>query len=422
MDAFYASVEQRERPELRGKPVIVGAGSARGVVAAASYEARAFGVRSAMPGFQAKRLCPHAVFVPGRMDLYAEVSAQVRAVFGEFTDAIEPLALDEAFLDVTASVHLFGTPLALGAALKARVLQCTSLHVSVGIGPNKLVAKLACTASKPNGLLHVPREEVRAWLGPLPVRRLWGVGPTTEARLTELGLLTLDDVVKAPEVVLRQALGRKAELFRQRAMGHDPSPVQSERHAKSIGEENTFETDVLADEAVSAALTAHCETVASRLRAAGYKARTVTLKIKFGTSNGRRPTRVRLPAGTPFAQDDEPIYRSITRSQTLGEATADASAIRHTVLELWATEQVDEPVRLLGVSASNLVDAREGEQLDLFATRQRPGVGEAMDDIVRRFGKGAIRRAVEAPERASLASARRPDRVVGPPLPPKKSR
>lgn len=416
MDAFYASVEQRERPELMGKPVIVGAASARGVVAAASYEARAFGVRSAMPGFQARKLCPHAVFVPGRMDLYAQVSGEVRQVFGEFTDCIEPLALDEAFLDVTGSVHLFGGPLALGAELKRRVHERTRLNVSVGIGPNKLVAKLACTLSKPNGLAHVARPEVQGWLRPLPVRRLWGVGPTTEATLVGLGLATLGDVMDAPEVLLRQVFGARGEAFRQRAMGNDTAAVRSERHAKSIGEENTFETDVLADEVVSAALTAHSETVAHRLRATGYKARTVTLKVKFGKAHGFRLTRVRPPGAG--GNDSEPVYPVITRSVTLAQPTCDASTLRDAVWGLWRAEQVKEPVRLLGVTASNLIDATLGEQLDLFAVTNRPRVGETMDAILAKFGKGAIRRAIDAPEKMTIAVSKRPDRELPTDSPP----
>jgi DNA polymerase IV len=345
---------------------------------------------------------------------YAQVSSEVRAVFGEFTDCIEPLALDEAFLDVTGSVHLFGSPLALGAELKRRVLERTRLNVSVGIGPNKLVAKLACTLSKPNGLSHVPRSDVEGWLRPLAVRRLWGVGPTTEARLQDLGLDTLGSVMDAPEVLLREVFGARAEAFRQRAMGNDTSPVRSERHAKSIGEENTFQTDILADDVVSAALTAHAETVGHRLRSAGYKARTVTLKIKFGVAKGRRPTRV----GAATSPAGEPVYPVITRSVTLPQPTSDASHLRDAVWNLWCAERVQEPVRLLGVTASNLVDATMGEQLDLFAVTRRPGVGDAMDEIVRKFGKGAIRRAVDAPEKVTIAVSKRPDREL--PQSPKK--
>lgn len=414
MDAFYASVEQRERPELRGKPVIVGAGSPRGVVAAASYEARAFGVRSAMPGFQAKRLCPDGIFVKGRMELYARVSSEVRDVFGEFTDCIEPLALDEAFLDVTGSVHLFGSPLALGAELKRRVLERTRLNVSVGIGPNKLVAKLACTSSKPNGLSFIPEERVQAWLRPMPVRRLWGVGPTTEARLVEAGLTTLGEVMDAPDETLGRVFGARAHEFRRRAMGVDSSAVKSERLAKSIGEENTFERDVRSGDMVDAALTAHSEAVARRLRAAGYTARTITLKIKLAQPKGRRLTRVRALVHDPDAPQDEPVYPLLTRSHTLASPTCEGSVIRRTVMDLWRLEAVEDPVRLLGVTASNLVDATQNGQLELFSVERRPGVGATLDAIENKFGKGVIRRAVDAPEKVTISVSKRPDREVKP--------
>lgn len=437
MDAFYASIEQRERPELRGRPVIVGAQSARGVVAAASYEARAFGVRSAMPGFEARRLCPHGVFLAGRMDLYAQVSADVRAVFDEFTSDIEPLALDEAFLDVTGTVHLYESPRQLGAALKRRVRETTGLAVSVGIGPSKLVAKLACTLSKPDGLGYVAANESEQWLRPLPIRRLWGVGPVLEERLTALGLLTLGDVMDAPEVILRQAVGARTESFRRRAQGIDDTPVQSERLAKSIGEENTFATDVLDDATVGSALTAHAETVAHRLRRAGYRARTVVLKIKLGRSQGARLSRVRpTVADTPGAETtlgakrgeaSEPLYPVLTRSKTLAAPTNDGKRIRDAALALWRTAAISEPVRLLGVTASNLVEDGTAEQLDLFVSGrgrmqsvaglqpgmniERVSVGETMDAIVEKFGRGAIRRAVDDPEKVTISVSKRMDRV-----------
>lgn len=413
MDAFYASVEQRERPELKGQPVIVGAANARGVVAAASYEARAYGVRSAMPGFQARKLCPHGVFLPGRMDLYAQVSLQVRRVFEEFTTDIEPLALDEAFLDITGTVHLYESVEALGAALKRRVLEETQLAVSVGIGPNKLVAKLACTLSKPNGLAYVPEEQVEAWLRPLPIRRLWGIGPVAEARLVALGLATFGDVVDAEPVVLSQAFGGRSELFRERARGVERSGVKSERSAKSVGEENTFQQDVVADDVVSAALTAHAEAVAHRLRLSGYRARTVTLKVKLGQAKGARKARVSA-AGT---NGSEPIYPVITRSRSLPVPTNDALVIKNTAWQLWRNEGLNVPVRLLGVNASNLVEARETEQLDLFAKQTRSPLGEAMDAIVGKFGKNAIRRAVAEPEKATVSLSKRVDRTL-----PKKNR
>src|SRR4051812_22409291 len=196
MDAFYASIEQRDHPELRGRPVIVGATSPRGVVSAASYEARVFGVRSAMPGFRARALCPQGVFVAPNMARYAEVSEQVHSVFNEFTPEIEPIALDEAFLDITGSERLFGGPLALATQLKERVLQRTELTISVAVAPNKLVAKIACTLAKPYGLCLVQPSEVEPLLEPLPLRRLWGVGPVLAEKLSRLGLKTLGDLVR----------------------------------------------------------------------------------------------------------------------------------------------------------------------------------------------------------------------------------
>src|SRR5450432_3234651 len=209
MDAFYASIEQRDHPELRGRPVIVGANSARGVVAAASYEARKFGVRSAMPGFRARALCPDGVFLPANIARYAEVSEQVHAVFREFTPEIEPIALDEAFLDITASERLFGGPRELASRLKQQVMARTKLAISVGVAPNKLVAKIACTLGKPDGLNVVQPDEVRALLNPLPVRRLWGVGPVLAVKLASLGLKTLGDLVRYDARQLARELGER---------------------------------------------------------------------------------------------------------------------------------------------------------------------------------------------------------------------
>lgn len=397
MDAFYASVEQRERPELLGKPVIVGAQSARGVVAAASYEARAYGVHSAMPGFMARRLCPNGIFLPGRMDLYARVSSDVRAVFENFTSDIEPLALDEAFLDITGTLHLYRSALDLGAALKRQVKAATGLVVSVGIGPSKLVAKLVCTLSKPDGLGYVPLPEVQQWLRPLPVRRLWGVGPTTEQRLLALGCNTLGAVMDAPDSVLRLAVGNRAQEFRRRACGQDDSPVQSDRAAKSIGEENTFASDVVDDAVIATAIAAHADAVARRLRRGGYHARTVVLKIKLGVKRG---------------YGSESSYPIITRSKTLTTPTDDGKCLRDAARLLWQAAGVHEPVRLLGVTASNLVELGDTRQLDLFEhTRRRP-VGETVDAIVAKFGKGAIRTAATAPEKMSISVSKRPDRSL----------
>jgi DNA polymerase-4 len=393
MDAFYASIEQRDHPELRGRPVIVGANSARGVVAAASYEARKFGVRSAMPGFKARALCPQGVFLPANIVRYAEVSEQVHAVFRSFTPEIEPIALDEAFLDITGSERLFGGPLELATRLKRQVLERTELTISVAVAPNKLVAKIACTLAKPDGLKVVAPSEVRALLDPLPLRRLWGVGPVLGARLARLGLKTFADLVRYDAEQLARELGDRATELQALAAGVDPRPVVSERAAKSIGEENTFETDTLEPEKVSAVLTAHADEVARRLRRSGYAGFTVTLKIKLGTARGRREARA-------FGED-EPVYPVLTRSKTLRAATDDGSVIRRVALELWTAAKIQEPVRLLGVSVSQLSQG-ERAQLELFAEqRPRRELGRALDAIRERFGRDAIGPAVGTYEKVT---------------------
>ena len=400
MDAFYASIEVRDRPELRGKPVIVGASSARGVVAAASYEARRFGVRSAMPGFRARELCPEGVFLPADMARYARVSGQVHDIFRRFSPEVEPIALDEAFLDVTGSVALFGGPLALGQKLRATVRQELALAMSVGIGPSKLVAKLACTLSKPDGFLYVPDEAVTWLLDPLPVRKLWGVGPVLEQSLVAIGMRTIGDLSRADASLLARAVGDRALALQRLARGSDDRDVESALAPKSYGEENTFERDVSARDVVTAALTAHAEAVARRLRHDGYKGRTITLKMKLGKARGHRLSRV-----DPGAR--EPIYPLLTRARTLPQATSDGQRIRDVAVALWDETNVGEPVRLLGVSVTNL-EGGSMEQLDLFATRDTSDrLGPALDAITARFGKGAIRRAVDEPEKATATDRRK---------------
>ncbi len=389
MDAFYASIEQRDHPELRGKPVIVGATSPRGVVAAASYEARKFGVRSAMPGFEARRLCPHGVFLPSNMARYVEVSDQVHQVFESFTPQIEPLALDEAFLDVTGSVALFGGALELGRKLKARVRDETELAVSVGIAPCKLVAKIACSLSKPDGLRLVEASDVRGFLAPLPIRRLWGVGPVTAAELERGGFRTLGALAElGPERAL-ELLGERGIVLSKLARGEDDREVVSDRVAKSCGEENTFEHDVSDRETIASTITAHAEAVARRLRRSGLRGRTVTLKIKLARRKGERAARV--------GQISEPIYPLLSRQKTLAESIDDGARIREVALALWDAEALAEPVRLIGVSLSGLEAA---QQLELFAP-QGDRLGPVLDEIQERFGKGAIRRAVGDPQKVT---------------------
>lgn len=399
MDAFYASIEQRDDPELRGRPVIVGAAAARGVVAAASYEARVYGVRSAMPGFRARELCPHGVFLPSNMSKYAAVSDQVHEVFAEFSPDIEPIALDEAFLDVTGSVGLFGGALELGHRLKAAVRRAVDLPISVGIGPAKMVAKLACTMSKPDGFLFVPDEAVTWFLHPLPVRRIWGVGPVLEETLLALGIRTIGDLASRDPEKLARTLGDRAHGLVRLASGVDDRDVESDMIPKSYGEENTFERDVSDRETVTAALTSHAEAVARRLRHDGFEGRTVTLKMKLGHARGYRKSRVDAGAR-------EPLYPVLTRARTLPNATADGKIIRDVAVALWDSAKLEEPVRLLGVSVRNL--ERAAEQLDLFQDRKtQDKLGPALDAITRRFGRDAIRRAVDDPEKATASGRRK---------------
>jgi DNA polymerase IV len=393
MDAFFASIEQRDKPELRGKPVIVGATSRRGVVAAASYEARVFGVRSAMPGFLARKLCPQGVYLPSDMKKYGEVSAQIHRVFEEVTPLIEPIALDEAFLDVTASRSLFGSPEEIGRFIKKRVREETDLAVSCGIARSKLVAKIACALGKPDGLKIVWPDEERALLDPLPIRRLWGIGPVAEEQLRAAGFETFADLASAELGALRGILGDRAEEIQKRARGDDDRPVEADREAKSYGEENTFERDITDREAVTAAITAHAESVARRLRHDAIEGKTVTLKIKLARARKLRVSR--MPGG-----DDEPNYPLLTRSKTLPQPTNDAAVIRKAAITLWDGANVDEPIRLLGVSLSAL--APTTTQLALFGDQpeERHGkLGAAMDAITARFGSGAINRAVDTPEK-----------------------
>jgi DNA polymerase-4 len=399
MDAFYASIEQRDRPELRGKPVIVGATAARGVVAAASYEARRYGVHSAMPGFRARELCPQGIFLSANMAHYAAVSAQIHDVFLRFTPEVEPLALDEAFLDISGSMRLFGRPIDVAQQLKQAVTEETGLTVSVGLGPCKLVAKIACTLGKPDGLRQVGPEQVPEFLDPLPIRRLWGVGPVLAQRLDSLGIKTLGDLVRFDEGRLERAIGRRAGELQTLARGIDPRPVEADRIPKSYGEENTFEQDVLARDLVSAALTAHAEAVARRLRRDGYRGRTVTLKMKLARARGTRVSR------DPHAET-EPQYPLLSRSRTLSTATDDGRLIRATLLELWDDAALKEPVRLLGASLSNL-EARAEEQLELFGRPREDRLGPALDAIVERFGAGAITRAVDSPHKITPSGRRK---------------
>lgn len=412
MDAFYASVEQRDNPSLRGKPVIVGASSERGVVSAASYEARKYGVRSAMPGFEARQRCPHGVYLAGDMAKYSRISKQIRSIFEEFTDLVEPLALDEAFLDVTGSVGLFGAPDVIARRIKDRVKEETRLVVSVGVAPNKLVAKIACSLGKPDGLKTVHPHEAAHLLAPLPVRALFGIGPKAEEKLKAAGLTTLGQLAAADESLVHDALGGHALSIQQRAQGIDDRPVESCRVPKSIGEEATFPDDVADWPRISAAITSHAERVGERLRRSGYVGQTVTLKVKLSR---RRETK-----GQPSAPHE--LYPIWSRQMRLAAPTADATIIRQACLQLYERLQLREAIRLLGVSLSGLEAADQARQLELFqpgarfeqsrsagaeVTGAAPSRGEqlgrTLDAIADKFGAGKIGRAAEAPEKVTAS-------------------
>jgi DNA polymerase-4 len=344
MDAFYASVEQRDKPELRGRPVIVGGRpESRGVVAACSYEARVFGVRSAMPAGRAQRLCPHAVFVPPRMGHYVEVSRQIRALFHEVTELVEPLSLDEAYLDVTH--NLLGEPLAgkLARHLKDAIKRVTGLTASAGVGPNKLVAKIASDVRKPDGLMIVPPEDVLDFLAPLPVGRLWGVGPKTGERLAALGIKTVADVRRIEPALLEQQLGKYGPFLSGLAFGNDPRIVQPHRERKSRGSETTFAEDVASLSELSGTLSVLCRELAADLEDSGNRARTVTLKLRYGD------------------------FTTITRSRSLPRGVGDAEVLLEVARDLLvgSTEAATRPVRLIGVSTSNFVGEGSAEQLEL---------------------------------------------------------
>lgn len=392
LDAFYASVEQRDHPELRDKPVIIGASSPRGVVSAASYEARKFGVRSAMPGYRARELCPNGVFLAGDMKKYAAVSKQVHGVFREFSDAIEPLALDEAFIDITGSIALFGAPHVIGQKLRARVLEETQLVISVGISTSKLVAKIATGLGKPNGLFVVAEGTEEATLAPLPVRRLFGVGPKAEARLLALGVRTMGDLARASSATLADVFGNSAETVRLAARGKDTRSVVTERIPRSIGEESTFSSDVSALDQVNAALLGHSETVAARARRAGLVGRTVVLKVKLAERKSRGHVRL----------SNHEIFPQLTRQAPLVTPSADGPSIYAIARDLYARLALDAPVRLLGVTLTGLSTSAEPHQLDLYAEpkrRENEALNRAIDAIRTRFGQDALYKSSRSPDK-----------------------
>ena len=369
MDAFYASVELRRRPELRGRPVIVGGGR-RGVVLSATYEARAFGVRSAMPMGRAVRLCPEAVVVAPDMRRYAVASAGVMAVFRSVTPLVEPLSLDEAFLDVSGAGRRLGRPGWIGEWIRARIADEQGITCSVGVAPTKFVAKLASSRCKPDGLLVVPVDGVRRFLHPLPVGALWGVGERTAAQLAGLGLRTVGDLAALPLPALARALGDGvAAHLHSLAHGEDPRTVVPDEPDRSIGAEETFEVDVDDHAVIHRELLRLSEKTAGRLRASGQAGRTVSLKIRFAD------------------------FSTVTRARTLPAPTDAGHEVYATARALYDGLELDRPrIRLVGVRVEGIAAAGESaRQLELGA-RERgwPDADRAVDRAVDRFGSGAV--------------------------------
>ena len=369
LDAFFASVEQRDKPSLRGKPVVVGGVGQRGVVATASYEARVFGVRSAMPAHEARRRCPHAAFLSGRFDAYREASAQVMRVLRELSPLVEPLSLDEAFLDVAGARRILGRPAVIAADIRARIADEQRLSCSVGVASSKFVAKLGSTRAKPAGTIVVPAGQVLEFLHPLPVGALWGVGERAAESLRRLGLSTVGDVAAAPVSMLRNAVGEAAAAhLHELAWGRDPRRVVAEQVEKSISAEVTFDIDVADPAVIRRELLSLADRVAVRLRGGGHVGRTVAIKVRLAD------------------------FRTVSRSRTLPTPTDVTREIVETAWSLFEVLRATEHIRLIGVRVEGLTPAA--------STSRQPTLGEpergwreadaATDAVAARFGRSVV--------------------------------
>lgn len=368
MDAFFASVEQRDHPEFRGKPVIVGGCGSRGVVATASYEARRFGVHSAMPSQEARRRCPHGIFLPCNHHHYEQVSRQIRQIMQEFSPVVEPLSLDEAFLDVTGMEWLYPDPVDIAKQIKDRIRNELQLTASAGVAPNKFLAKVASDLKKPDGLVVVRPGEVAAFLAPLSINRLWGVGVVTAKTLVDHGIRTIGQLIDTDLSRLEAWLGPAAVELKQLATGQDDRPVVAEHIPKSVGNEETFEQDIYDPEDVKTQLLRLSVQVAWRLRLLGMAGRTITVKLRWRS------------------------FKTITRSRTLADATCLDTVIYTAANELTQAAMTSEGIRLLGITVSNL--ASGGGQCSLFeldAERQL-AVANAVDKLRAKFGGEIVSR------------------------------
>ena len=375
MDAFFASVEQLDHPEYRGRPVVVGApADKRGVIAAASYEARTFGIHSAMPSREAARRCPEAIFVPVNMPRYLEASEQIFDVFQEFTPYIEPLSVDEAFLDVTGAERLFGKGPAVAATIKAAIKTQTGLTASIGVASNKFLAKLASDMDKPDGLTIVPSkpDEIREFLAPLEVKRIWGVGRVTQRLLEGNGIRTIADLQNTPPDRLARLVGEgHAEHLAAMAIGEDSRELEMDRTRKSYSREHTFDEDCKDSEEQERVLCELVEDVGSQLRAVGKYAKTVRIKLRWEN------------------------FETITRQKQLPASACDNTTLREAAMELFLNEKSARPVRLIGFGTSNITENSSQVQMGLFETKsqsvkRREALSHVIDDIRTRFGDSSI--------------------------------
>lgn len=375
MDAFYASVEQLDNPELKGKPIIVGGSpKSRGVVSAASYEVRPYGVRSAMPTAKALRLCPHAILVRPRMQRYAEMSARIFEIFEKITPLVQSISLDEAFLDVTASQRLLGDPVGIAQRIRAEIKALTGLTGSVGVASCRFMAKIASDMDKPDGLTVIPAEEMLDRLAPLPVSHIWGVGPVTNRRLAAMGITTIGELRQWPLDALERELGKVGQELHELAHGRDDSPVLAEEEEKSISHETTFAVDILDREFLETTLRGLADKVSTRLRRANVQGKVVFIKLRYGD------------------------FTTLTRRKTLDGPTDLSETLFRVGRELLRerTEAGRRPVRLIGVGASGL--ALGGGQKALFAeegvdTEKLGRLERVTDGIRAKLGKDAIQRA-----------------------------
>ncbi len=372
MDAFYPAVEVLDNPDLKGKPVIVGGSKERGVVSSASYEARKFGVHSAQPMVTAMRLCPNGIVMPVRMSRYKEVSEQVFEIFDIFTPLVEPLSIDEAFLDVTASTRLFGLPTEIAKKIKQMVVEKTGLTISAGVAPSKFVAKIASDMEKPDGLTVVPANKVREFLDPLPIEKMWGVGKVTQQALSRLSIQTFKDLSQVPVETLEKKFGKHGSHMHQLSMGIDDRDVVTEHEVKSIGHEETFSEDILQVDLAKKELLSLANRVARRMRRQGVEGKTITLKVKYHD------------------------FVRITRSVTRHNYTNDSADIYSSICSLLGKTAVGKrPARLLGISLSNLADIGSVRQLSLFSHREsdekRRELNKTLDSVFDKFGRKGIR-------------------------------